>query len=346
MSLREIPLDSDAWRWGDASPVAAEHLGRPCYQFGDQFALATVDGLDLADGTLELDLAVTAERSFHGVAWHVADERNYESFFVRPHQVGNPDAIQYTPVTNGISSWQLYHGPGFWAPVAFPIGDWFTVRVAVAGRRATLHVADLDGPVLVIGELKLLKRGTGVGLLVGGPGLRIGRFAWSDEVPNLPGPMAPPAPPYPGVISSWLVSETFEEEAIASALEREHRWTRLNAESTGLLDLARAGGIEGDRNTVLARAALDAKRDEVKLLGVGYSDRAVVFLNGVPLYRGDATYRLRDYRFLGSIGYWDGVYLPLRQGRNELVVAVSETFGGWGVQARLADPEGVTVLAG
>ena len=45
----------------------------------------------------------------------------------------------------------------------------------------------------------------------------------------------------------------------------------------------------------------------------------------------------RDYRFLGSIGWWDSVFLPLQAGRNELVVAVSEDLGGWGVQARFAD---------
>ena len=56
----------------------------------------------------------------------------------------------------------------------------------------------------------------------------------------------------------------------------------------------------------------------------------------------DAVHRSRDYRFLGSIGYWDTVFLPLAQGDNELVVAVSESFGGWGVQARFQDPTGIT----
>lgn len=344
-NLSVLPLDSDRWRWGATRPRTGSG-DRRALQFPDTFELARVDSLDLADGTLELDLAVTAERSFHGVAWHAADDRNYESFFVRPHQVGNPDAIQYTPVTNGISSWQLYHGPGFWAPVAFPVGDWFTIRVAFAGRRAAVHVADLDAPALVIDELKLRAPGRGVGLLVSGPGLHVARFAWSDEVPSLPEPMSSSAPPSRGVIRSWLVSEPIEEDAIASALQLEHRWTPLEAEPSGLLDLARAHGIEGVRNAVLARATLDATRDEAKLLEIGYSDRAVVFLNGVPLYRGDATYRLRDYRFLGSIGYWDAVHLPLRQGRNELVVAVSETFGGWGVQARLTDPGGINLGPG
>ncbi len=75
---------------------------------------------------------------------------------------------------------------------------------------------------------------------------------------------------------------------------------------------------------------------------LGFSDRAVVYLNGQALYRGDDTYRSRDYRFLGSIGYWDALYLPLTRGENELVVAVSEDFGGWGVQARFPEPDGIS----
>jgi hypothetical protein len=57
----------------------------------------------------------------------------------------------------------------------------------------------------------------------------------------------------------------------------------------------------------------------------------------MPLYRGDDSYRSRDYRFLGSIGWFDTVYLPLHAGQNELVLAISESFGGWGVQARFPD---------
>ena len=79
----------------------------------------------------------------------------------------------------------------------------------------------------------------------------------------------------------------------------------------------------------------------VRVLEIGFSDRVVVYLNGRALFRGNDTYRSRDYRFLGSIGFWDALFLPLLEGDNELVVAVSETFGGWGVQARFPDPTGI-----
>jgi hypothetical protein len=88
------------------SPVRTEHRGRGCTAFADGFAIATARDVESADGTIEVELAVGRERSFHGLVWHLADDANYESFFVRPHQIGNLDAVQYTPVFNHVSAWR------------------------------------------------------------------------------------------------------------------------------------------------------------------------------------------------------------------------------------------------
>ncbi len=337
------PLDPVAWRLEDPRHRQTEYLGRPCLEFGDAIQSVPLPGVVLEDGVLEVDLAVARERSFHGLIWRVRDDENFESFFVRPHQVGNPDSIQYTPVNHDIPSWQLYHGPGFWAPVAFPIEDWFTIRVAFAGARADVYVGDLVSPVLQGSELKRPPAPGGIGLSVGGPGLRVARFAYSTEAPVLAGPVRTPDAAHAGTIRDWHVSDPFLEAELDGVvrllpgLVASRVWSPLLAEPTGLLDLARVNGIREGRNTVLARTAIAAPRDIVLPLDIGFSDRAIVFLNGQALFRGDDSYRSRDYRFLGSIGYWVTVYLPLAAGDNELVIAVSEDLGGWGVQARFAD---------
>jgi hypothetical protein len=326
-----IPLDSAAWDWGAVERRKATLHGRDCLALdGIGSVLADVE---LADGTIELDLAVAAERSFQGIVWR-GDGVSFESFFVRPHRVGNPDAIQYTPAFHGVSSWQLYHGDGFWALVAFPVEEWFTIRVTFAGSRAEMFVGDLETPALV--STLRLEPGPGrFGLSVGGPGLRVSRLEHSDEASFVTQPREP-EPTHPGVVRAWEVSEAFAEREVDAVLTAGHEWTSIEAEPSGLLDLARVQGIDGERNTVLARATIHSARGETQPLEVGFSDRAVVYLDGRPLFRGDDGYRSRDYRFLGSIGWHDTVFLPLREGDNELVVAVSEDFGGWGVQARLA----------
>jgi hypothetical protein len=311
---------------------------------------ATVAGLELTDGVIEVDLAVGPERAFPGVFWRRRDDENFESFFVRPHQAGNPDAIQYTPVFNGISSWQLYHGPGFWAPIAFPIGDWFRIRVVFSGERAEVYVGDLDRPALAIRELKGPVAPGGVGILAGGPPVHVARFAYEAGAGvAFRAPQPPPTPAVAGIVPAWSISDAFPEAALERVAVLDpgqlagRRWTRLRSEPSGLVDLSRANGVRDGRNTVFARAAIRSARAQTKELELGFSDRALVFLNGRALYRGDDTYRSRDYRFLGSIGWYDALYLPLAEGDNDLVVAVSEDFGGWGVQARFPDFAGLAL---
>jgi hypothetical protein len=316
---------------GNRRALADGVHGRSCVAAsGSSLVLADAE---LAEGSIEVELAVGPERSFHGVVWRARDEENYESFFVRPHQKGNPDAIQYTPVFNGISSWQLYHGAGFWAPVAFPLDAWFRIRVVFAEQRAEVYVGDLERPALVCRLRAVVVPGR-IGLLVGGPDVHVAEFSYDEDASFRASP-PPPAPDLPGTVRAWEVSDAFPEGAWERAVFEERTWTPIESESSGLVDLARVQGIRDGRNAVLARTIIHSQRAQTQLLDFGFSDRALVFLNGRPLFRGDDTYRSRDYRFLGSIGWNDALYLPLAEGANELVFAVAEDFGGWGVQARL-----------
>jgi len=337
----EVPLEIAAWGLQPTDAAVTDHLDRACLRFSDANLQPTVPGVRLADGIIEADFAVTGERSFHGLVWRRRDPDTFESFFVRPHQAGNPDAIQYTPVTNGMSSWQLYHGDGYWAPIAFPIDAWFTLRIAFAAERADVFVGDLSQPALRVRQLKLGAGLGGIGLQVGGPGLHVARFAYSDMAPALE-PM-PAATTDPAAVRAWEVSDPFAEAVLAGVtalpadLVAGRTWTPLESEPDGLANLARLHRPRDGANTVLARTVVVAGTARVVPMEVGFSDRATVFLNGRALFRGDDTYRSRDYRFLGSIGFWDTVFLPLDAGSNELVIAVSEDFGGWGIKARLGD---------
>jgi hypothetical protein len=98
-----------------------------------------------------------------------------------------------------------------------------------------------------------------------------------------------------------------------------------------------------EANTALARFTLQSDRTQIKKLSIGFSDRCKVYLNGRLIYSGSNTFKSRDYRFYGTIGLWDDVYLELKKGVNTVVIAVSEDFGGWGVEARLYDKEGLVV---
>jgi hypothetical protein len=89
---------------------------------------------------------------------------------------------------------------------------------------------------------------------------------------------------------------------------------------------------------IYARTTIGSDREQVKKLSLGYSDEVSVFLNGRILFRGRSAQAFRDPGFLGIMRPEDdAIYLPLRKGNNELVLAVSELGGGWGFIAQLAD---------
>jgi len=89
---------------------------------------------------------------------------------------------------------------------------------------------------------------------------------------------------------------------------------------------------------VYARTNIDADRAGVRKLNLGYSDDVTVFLNGQPLYRGRSAQNFRDPGFLGIVNPEnDAVYLPLKKGKNELLLALSELGGGWGYICKLSD---------
>jgi hypothetical protein len=349
--LREVALESSLWGWAPGDVRETEFAGRRCVVFGESVdVIASLAGVEVTDGVIEMDLALSGERAFHGAVWRVHDHENYEAFYVRPHQVGNPDSVQYNPVFNDVASWQLYHDEGFWAAIDFPILRWFTIRVVFSGTRAEVFVVDMERPALEVAELKMPVSPGSVGLQIGGPGLYVSRFAYATEPVPFVG--AEPSPPERvlGIVPAWLISEAFAEPEVAparlapDALEG-RAWTRLGPEPSGLVNIAVATGIRDGRNTAWARTSIRSDRERVVAMQLGFSDRAVVYLNGTALFRGDDTYRSRDYRFLGSIGWYDTVYLPLGAGDNELVIAVSESFGGWGIQARFDDLDGLTLDA-
>jgi hypothetical protein len=349
---RAVPFAPELWRVHAVESRFEDHLGRPSLYL--RGGIATVAGARLADGVVEVDVAASGARGFMGAIWRVQDRKNYEEFYLRPHQSGNPDATQYAPVFNGISGWQLYHGERYAAPVSHHPGQWVRLRILFAGRRAEIHLGDPRPPLLSVGELKRDVAPGGVGVAVlPFAGAHFSEFAFAETAsPAWQGPPpAPPPDPEPGVISCWSVSDAFPERRLAGGGDLAAgdlaglAWHRLPTESSGLANLARVQGIAGGRNTAFARLVIVADRARNVRLDFGFSDRVRVYLNRRPLFAGDDTYRSRDDRFLGSIGYFDALYLPLAAGENELLLAVAEDLGGWGVQARLADLAGLTLKA-
>jgi hypothetical protein len=111
---------------------------------------------------------------------------------------------------------------------------------------------------------------------------------------------------------------------------QELKWRGLKADVEGRLDVGRIQGRSGQPDTVFLRTVIHANRDEIHPYKFGYSDHAILYINGKKIMMGDSTYQGRDPSFLGIVGLNDTVFLPLRAGDTELIVMLSEVMGGWG----------------
>lgn len=347
-----IPFDSPRWQIDAEESRVEEHLGRTSlYLFG---GMALVKDSEMLDGIIEFDIAFGPERGFAGATWRVQDIDNREQFYMRAHQSGNPDANQYTPVFNGQTAWQLYHGDGYGAPVEYRFDTWIPVRIVVAGGQAEIYIGDLETPALFADELKRVPASGQVGLTVAAfspAWFSNFRYTAMAEPPPFMNPIDRDRSMRPGTIMAWQVSAAVSEDGLRGVTELSPEakdglsWSTLECELTGLANISRLHPLEKARNTVFAKVEVEADEALVAALAFGYSDRIRVFLNGRLLYTGDNGYRTRDYRYLGTIGYFDELALPLQKGRNEIWLAVSENFGGWGFQAALEDRAGLRVIS-
>ncbi len=328
-----VGFDSDSWILLNAEIV--EQLDRRGLS-----GFALLKDVEFEDGVIEVDIAVDGTRSYPGIVFRVQSQRDYERIYIRPHRAGlYPDALQYTPVFNGIAGWQLYNGEGYTAGVSFPADEWVHVRVEVSGRQARVFIADSQEPALIIDDLK---HGVSKGSIgVFGPRNKTACFSnfryktGADLRFDAPAPAETP----PGMITEWQLSETYQysqvdEEAYPDEQDLgDLTWRTVTTESSGLLDISRYFGRSGrGPDCIFARATIFAERAETRKFDFGYSDRVSVFLNGTLLFLGSSLYQERDPSFLGIVTLSDAIFLRLKKGENELLLLVTETFGGWGLK--------------
>lgn len=342
-SAQKYPFDSDQWEFNCQGKIIEPYKGNNSLYL--QNGRAYLKDVEFLNGIIEFDILFRKERGFTGVFFRMLDQQNFEDFYFRPHQSGMPDANQYTPVFNGSSGWQLYHGKAYGNPYEYAIDEWMHIKLIVAGSKAELYIDNMEEPFMIIPKLLREPKAGTIGF---NARLTTVRFA-NLSIQKMDNPPLKGVFPErnesiaPGTINNWLISETFSEKVLESIVhlsEKEKNkmeWQKLKPEPSGTINIARLRKRSPEKNTVFAKVIIDSEVEKTKILQLGYSDRVKVFCNDQLIYRGNNNYISRDFRYLGTIGYFDEIALPLKKGANEIWVAVSENFGGWGLRGKLLD---------
>jgi hypothetical protein len=371
-----VPFDSDRWQFTADSEYSLEDFtdtnGVTYSAIKMIKALGFVTDANFTNGTVEFDTVFDVNASDvykdeTGLLFRAQDQDNYELVHFRDYEFGTPYGLHYMPVNDTEHPLQLYYGPGH-NPVSIdkPLGIWTHVKVVVSGTEGEVYVGDMENPIMFINDLKQGEQ-TGMVGIFGGynvpPAVRapsyVANFSYEsmDTAPTLKKGDVVQEVAYvndPNMINAWMISDVFSGKTLDNRPEltvndqQARSWDRLATDNVGIAYISKIRLLDRANrinDTVFARVTIKSNSVQTKQLQFGFSDTAKVYLNGKLIFSGNDSFRSRDYRFLGTIGFFDNLYLPLQAGDNELWFAVSEVLAGWGLKARFANMDGIEVVA-
>jgi hypothetical protein len=347
---RSVPLTADAFDVTKATSASFEQLlGRDALCIDGE---AFVRGVSLTQGSVAVDIANDNHRHFANLIFRAKSQDDYETAYLRMHKSGQFDAVQYTPHLNGETNWQLFREAQ--ARVDFGNKPWITLTVDFVDDRAQIRVgSESEEPVLET-VLTLPEQSAGIGLRTLFEGCfsnfrytnQRPTWAVSDPVPTTPAPI--------GTIDRWSLSTTFPVEqwdGVFADFPRSPDWSTVKAEPSGRLLISRyrrkasSGGFERNRlDGVYAGVAIHSEQPQHAAQQIDASDMATVWLNGEVLFAFDNSFRAKGPLYRGDFDATKQTLgLPLREGRNELVVLVAERANGWGLAAALLADDTVRI---
>ena len=228
-------------------------------------------------------------------------------------------------------------------------GEWNHVRLVVRDRQLLAYVNDMERPALYVPIMDGLP---GAGrIAVDGKVWVADLTVTPDATPGLQAG-AGYDPEYNDVryLRDWEMTAPVDfaqgrEPTGGDLPDSTATWQPIAAEHHGMVNLSRPHGAtpQGERRIVWLRTTLTAREATERILNLGVSDEAYLYLNGAPLTVVKNPYGAPGMLAPGGRATPENatVKLPLREGDNELLIGLTNYFFGWGLVARLDDGGGL-----
>lgn len=308
----------------------------------------TVKDLTFSYGTMEFDVEAIQGATIY---FHRKDDKEQETIYLRLGAIGNKlayDAIQYAPYLDGVNMWDMY--PKYQGPAPIKKDDWNHVKLVIAGKQMRVYMNQQLKPVLEIPKLEgNLAEGS---IAFEGVSYIANVIIRPSETEDLS--------PSEGVdltnhdanyLRKWAISKPValpqgSEAYLGNQPKLEDYTDSISAEREGFINLTRKLGGNNERKVVWLKTKIATKEAVKTSLQLGFSDEVWVFLNSQTIYVDKNLYpqNMRKYPN-GRMSIENArIDLNLKQGDNELVLAVANNFYGWGIAARLTSAELITEL--
>lgn len=291
------------------------------------------------NGVIEVDVYANEKRSFAGITFRKNDGTS-EEVYLRTHKSKQADAVQYTPIYNLESTWQLYHN--YQANVKFLDTGWNTLRIEVQNSRADVYINGKR--VIAVDELKTDNLSGSIGLFSLFEN-RFSNFRYKDIDVDLKPVEDSNQESADGILTIWDVSDPviYNESEFSEADILSLHSVPAYTEKSGLLPISKyiikpsSGNFERNNEVyTVASQIIEAEVDEIQRFSFDYSDKIIVYLNGKKLFFGNNAFRAKGIQFKGSLNVeTNQLYLPLKQGENLLQCVVIDRANGWGLIGKL-----------
>jgi hypothetical protein len=358
-----VPMVSSAWSTkGDAAFLPAQE--NRSAELDLHHGTAVLENTDFSNGTIEFDV------KFHGGIAGMTfrqHENTGDVLYFRPSEncASSNDCVQYMPRSHGIFEWDLYNE--YQSPAPIKLGAWSHVKVVLAGKKMSVFVNGNSAPVMTVEQMVgEFSSGT---IELHGPASYSNLTLTPDKtlVAALPDAEAKNTI-HNDFIRGWQASIPFAmpshpdkslDEATGNAPSYASRppaaasWQRIETDSDGLVNLSRTFGDRQTGSSIIAtwlKTDVESSRDQVKHVRIGWVREIWVFDNGKLIFASKNLYgipsasKTPDGRLSLDNGAFD---LPLRRGKNEVVVLLDDNMGGgaqhfgWGMQMKLSDSDGI-----
>ena len=355
-----IPMEPAYWQYDSAGVEFIMNKNVKAIHLKGTSPLVLKNG-QFSNGTIEYDVEIV--RGFPGITFREsADRKNSDQFYLRYFGTTSPESrttIQYAAVIDGMSMWDLTDE--YQAGATLNIPGWNHVKLIISGKQMKAFVNDMTRPALIVPALEgALEKG---GIAFSGGNVTIANLIIKpDVVENLD--------PNPGYISTyndtrylrnWQVSNAvdfpFGKEIIppfsflnnksvgSGLLDSATRWTPIMAEIRGNINLTRVLGHTDvtKRRFTWLKTTIESDSTQERALHLGFSDEIWLYVNGEPLYTDKNYFGTPGQKFPNGRCTIENatVRLPLKKGKNEILIGLANFFYGWGIVARLDDTEGI-----
>lgn len=356
-----IPMEPKYWEFDSGKAEFVRHQSVKAVRAkNNAYYQIFLKDQEFTDGTIEFDVELVGI-GFPGINFRMsADGKNGENFYIRSFGPVPPEertTLQYSPIVNGVSMWDL--ADEYQAGASIYQEGWNHVKLVVSGKQMKVYVNDMKNHVLHVPHLEATT-GTGSIYLTGNviyanfkidPKRTEGLTSESGY-----NPLAADT----RYLRHWQVNGaidfpfgkdlTFPLPSMYGTLTKSDipdstaGWEPIQADRKAMVNLStKYGGVDKDgRRLAWLKTTIHSEHAQEKILKLGFSDEVWLFVNGQIVHVDKNYFGTPNAKEKGRCTIENArVLLPLKQGRNEILIGLANYFYGWGLIARFDDTDGI-----